>query len=152
MSARVLLAALTGGDAATRFNPRQWEQLLIEARAAGWYEFIPPAPRRHLEAARRVCVSQQHTVRWEMRQIERALSAAEGPVVLLKGSAYVMSDLPAARGRIFSDIDIMVPRARLKRAEQALLGHGWYSNVDGYDRYYYETWMHELPALQHVQR
>jgi hypothetical protein len=165
VSGGFLLSVLTEGEAATRLRPRAWEALLKEARgpmltarlaeqakAEGWYDRIPLGPRRHLEAACRTCASQQHMVRWEVGQIERALAAFDAPVVLLKGSAYVMAGLPAADGRIFSDIDIMVPREHLHRAEGALIPHGWISNVNAYDREYYEKWMHELPALQHVQR
>jgi hypothetical protein len=46
----------------------------------------------------------------------------------------------------------MVPKAFLQVAEAALVVHGWMSNVTDYDRRYYERWMHELPALQHVHR
>jgi hypothetical protein len=133
-------------------GPMLTAHIAEQARAQGWYERIALRPRRHLEAARRTCASQQHMVRWEVGQIERALGALDVPVVLLKGSAYVMAGLPAAEGRVFSDIDIMVPRSAMHRAETALIPHGWISNANAYDRRYYEKWMHELPALQHVQR
>ena len=165
MNGGFLIPVLRDGEAATRLSPRAWEQLLKEARAPmliahlalqsrdqGWNDRIPTQPRRHLEAARRSCVSQQQMVRWEVDHIERALAGLGAPVVLLKGAAYVMAGLPVAGGRFFSDIDIMVPRDCLERAEAALIPHGWISNVHGYDRRYYEEWSHELPPLQHVQR
>lgn len=165
MSSSLLIPALTGGDAATRLAPRAWEQLLRETRTPqltarlacqamgqGWYDRIPTRPRRHLEGALRSCVSQQQMVRWELGHIERALGGIDAPVILLKGSAYLVAGLPVADGRVFSDIDIMVPRDRLQEAEVALIAHGWISNVHGYDRQYYERWAHELPPLQHVQR
>jgi len=165
VSGSLLLSVLTGGDAATRLSPRGWEQLLREARTPqltarigqqakdqGWYDRVPVRPRRHFEAMHRACVSQQHMVRWELGQIERALAPLDAPVVLLKGAAYLMAGLPVADGRIFSDVDIMVPRDRLQQAEAALIARGWISNVHGYDRQYYERWAHELPPLQHVQR
>jgi hypothetical protein len=127
-------------------------RLACQARDEGWYDRIPERPRRHLEAAERTCESQQHMVLWELGQLERALASLEAPVILLKGSAYLAAGLRVARGRVFSDIDIMVPRERLEKAEAALVAHGWISNVRGYDRHYYERWSHELPPLQHVQR
>jgi hypothetical protein len=161
----LLVSLLTGDTHPASLSPRSWERLLRDARATmlsarlamqaseqGWYDHIPIRPRRHLDAARLVCASQQHTMRAEIRHIERALSAIDAPIVLLKGAAYLMAGLPAAKGRIFSDVDIMVPREAVQDAEAALLGHGWMANVSEYDRHYYEAWMHELPALQHVQR
>jgi hypothetical protein len=165
VSSSLLLSILRDGDAVLPLAPRAWERLLHEARksmllaslaeqakAQGWYGRIPVRPQRHFEAALRSCASQQHMVRWELGHIERAFARLGVPVVLLKGAAYVMADRAAAKGRVFSDIDIMVPRESIEAAEAALIAHGWFSQVQGYDRQYYERWMHELPALQHVQR
>jgi hypothetical protein len=162
---RLLLSLLTQTSDAARLAPRAWERVLREAQTtmltarlahqaaeAGWYERIPPRPRRHFDAARRVCESQQHTLRWELDRVEHALSGLGAPIVLLKGAGYLAAGIAAARGRVFSDIDIMVPRDVLHAAEAALVAHGWVSRVGDYDRRYYEAWMHELPALQHVQR
>lgn len=161
----LLLSVLTGRADTPTLSPRDWEHLLRDARATmlsarlaeqavdqGWYDRIPIRPRRHLEAARLVCASEQHGTRAEIVRVERALSAIDAPVVLLKGAAYLMADVTAAKGRIFTDIDIMVPREFLHATETALLANGWMANVSDYDRHYYEAWMHELPALQHVQR
>lgn len=162
---KLLVSVFAGKTNPTDLTPRAWEQLLIEAQKGmvtarlatkaideGWYDQIPLRPRRHLEAAWRSCKSQQHSARWELNQIGRALSSIEAPVILLKGSAYVITGSRAAKGRTFSDIDLMVPKEVLQDAEAALVVHGWVSNVTAYDRRYYERWMHELPALQHVHR
>jgi hypothetical protein len=75
------------------------------------------------------------------------------PVILLKGAAYVMANLPSACGRLFTDIDIMVPKDRLNEVEAALMLHGWAAtHHDAYDQRYYRTWMHELPPMRHVRR
>ena len=160
-----LISVLIGESDATTLSPREWERLLREAHTTmlgarlaeqaidqGWSDRIPIRPRRHLEAARIVCASQQHTMRAEIVRIQRALSAIDAPILLLKGAAYLMRGLSAAEGRTFSDIDLMVPRDSMQAAESALLSHGWIANASDYDRHYYEAWMHELPALQHVQR
>jgi hypothetical protein len=77
----------------------------------------------------------------------------DAPVVLLKGAAYLMSNLPAARGRLFSDIDIMVPKELIGSVEGALFAAGWISDErDPYNQRYYREWMHEIPPLRHVQR
>jgi hypothetical protein len=72
---------------------------------------------------------------------------------VLKGAAYVAAGLPAAAGRLFNDIDLLVPREQLPQAESALMLAGWHaSGLSEYDKRYYRRWMHEIPPLQHVQR
>ena len=92
-------------------------------------------------------------VRWEVQQILRALEGSDVPVVLLKGAAYALRRLPIARGRLASDVDILVPRNRLELVEDSLLRHGWVSEKpSGYDAHYYREWMHEIPPLRHKER
>ena len=75
------------------------------------------------------------------------------PVILLKGAAYLAMQLPAARGRSFSDVDVLVPKARLSQVESALMQRGWMTtHHSAYDQRYYREWMHELPPLRHLQR
>jgi len=75
------------------------------------------------------------------------------PLVLLKGSAYILAGLPPARGRLLSDVDMLVPVTLLECVEQTLLGNGWNSvKLEEYDQHYYRTWMHELPPLRHFDR
>jgi hypothetical protein len=75
------------------------------------------------------------------------------PLVLLKGAAYLLADLPAARGRHFSDVDLLVPRDRLRAVEEALLQQGWqFSKLSTYDQRFYRDWSHELPPMAHKNR
>lgn len=114
---------------------------------------VPLAPRRHLEAARRVAQAQEEAVRREVRFIAKALEIARTSAVLLKGAGYLFAGLAAARGRLFSDIDILVPRGALPQVEAALMQRGWMTtHHDAYDQRYYRKWMHELPPMQHVTR
>jgi hypothetical protein len=92
-------------------------------------------------------------VRFETDRIAHALSASGMPLVLLKGAAYILAGLPPGEARRVSDVDLLVPEARLQEAEQLLNRHGWQSMPhDEYDDHYYRHWMHELPPLQHVAR
>jgi hypothetical protein len=75
------------------------------------------------------------------------------PVILLKGIAYVMAGLPPARGRLFHDVDIMVPKEKLDMTERTLFRYGWLTTeLDEYDQRYYRQWTHELPPLRHLRR
>jgi len=143
-----------------------WDLLLRQARRAnllarlhaileerGLLEQVPEPARRHLEWEH--IVAERHTlaVQWEVRLIQQALAQLDLPIILLKGSAYVMAKLPAAHGRIFSDIDILVSKQRLNEVEAALMLHGWATtHHDRYDQHYYRAWMHELPPMQHIKR
>jgi hypothetical protein len=54
---------------------------------------------------------------------------------------------------VFSDVDILVPFARLAEVESALMLHGWATtHHNAYDQRYYRRWMHELPPLRHIVR
>ncbi len=144
----------------------QWETLVRQARHTsllprvaltldnlGLLQQVPPAPRIHLEAARTLAQAQADAVRREVAFIDRALAATGVPVVLLKGAAYLVAGLSAARGRMFSDIDILVPQGALANVEATLLLHGWHtSKTTAYDQRYYRRWMHELPPLRHISR
>jgi hypothetical protein len=143
-----------------------WELLLRQAAAANLVASLyclaeqerlmaqlPEAPRRHLEWAGVMATRHRQAVRFEVRQIHAALARAGVPLILLKGAAYVMAGLPAAAGRLFSDVDILVPKARLAEVESALMLHGWGStHHDPYDQRYYRQWMHELPPMEHIRR
>jgi len=144
----------------------QWDLLIRQARRAdllarlcarlGQYGSLARAParaRNHLDSARIAADQHATTVRWEVRCLKRALSGIELPVILLKGAAYLLADLPPAQGRLFYDVDILVPKVRLDEVERALRKHGWsFMHLDAYDQRYYRTWMHELPPLQHLRR
>jgi len=160
-----LVGALTDG-VADQATSHAWDVLIRQAREAALlgtlahrlherakFDAIPDAPRAHLVAARILCAAQRTSVEREIVQLRRALSSVEAKVVLLKGAAYLMGNLPAARGRHFSDIDILVPAPALPHVEAALMLAGFATtHLHPYDQRYYRRWMHELPPMQHVKR
>lgn len=151
---------------AARLSLADWDLLVRQARRAGLLarlaetltgpEFeadIPQPVRWHLQAEQVLSDRQKIAVRWEVSQILNALTELDTPVILLKGAAYVMADLPAASGRLFSDVDIMVPFESINQAEAALMLAGWHAQTDdAYDERYYRQWMHEIPPLIHLKR
>jgi hypothetical protein len=129
--------------------------LLALIEAHGLLDAVPAQPRAHLEWVRALATRHGQAVRFEVECIQAALARVEGlaPLLLLKGAAYAMAGLRAGAGRLFGDIDILVPASRLDEVESALMLHGWASTqVDAYDQRYYRQWMHELPPMQHVRR
>jgi Uncharacterised nucleotidyltransferase len=163
---RLLLEALRQPERLPSLAPPEWNRLLSEARGTavlarlGWrletlglLDSVPFRVRVQLAAARLEAAAHARAVRWEVGRIQRALEGTGVPIVLLKGAAYLMADLPAAQGRVFADVDIMVPEERLAQVEEALLAHGWETvQLDEYDQRYYRAWMHELPPLRHRER
>jgi hypothetical protein len=161
-----VVLALRDPGAVVNLGLPQWDALVRQARRTnllarvalvfdelGLLPRVPAAPRVHLEAARTLARAQADAVRREVSYIDRALAAAGVPIVLLKGAAYLIAGLSAARGRVFSDIDILVPHGALASVEAALMLGGWATGkTTAYDQRYYRRWMHELPPLRHISR
>ena len=71
----------------------------------------------------------------------------------MKGGAYAVAQLPPYKGRLFSDIDLLVPLEAIGNIEKNLMIHGWIGEKqDVYDQRYYRRWMHEIPPLRHIKR
>lgn len=164
---RTLLADTLRNPARSRqYDLATWDILIRQARRAdlvarlgfaiaddGEWANVPEAPRRHFQAAAFLAEKQRRDVLWEIRCLRLALGDLDAPVVLLKGAAYVACDLPSARGRTFSDIDILVPRERIAEAEIMLHRNGWVGvKMSPYDERYYRRWMHEIPPLRNIDR
>jgi hypothetical protein len=150
----------------SRFRLAEWDLLIRQARHSnllarvhthlqnhGQMTLVPEEAARHLNWASTLASRHADLVRLEIEEIHRALAPLGGPVVLLKGAAYLAAGLPAGRGRVFTDIDILVRRPDLERSEKALQKQGWATtHLNRYDQKYYRKWMHELPPMKHTVR
>jgi len=144
----------------------EWDLLVRQARhanllgrlyrrlqAADLLAQVPERPLHHMESAAVMADRQHMLVRYEIRFLRDTLAGLGLPLILLKGAAYVVGDLPAASGRVFADMDILLPRERLPEVESALIMTGWIGEpLDAYDQRYYRQWMHELPAMRQMHR
>ena len=162
----LIVVALLAPNSVTQFTEQQWDLLIRQGRRtkllarlanaleeAGICDQVPAAPRLHLSSAQKLASRQDASLRWEVACICNELANAGVRVTLLKGAAYAMAKLPAARGRTFSDIDIIVPKMQMGRVESELMLHGWQGgHHDEYDQRYYRQWMHEIPPMFHVRR
>lgn len=161
-----LLDALKQPERCGVFDLAAWNRLVRQAKAcgllaklaarfeaAGHLDQVPEKVQNLMRDARIGAARNQVEIRFEVNRVLRAIAGLDLPVILLKGAAYIAADLPCARGRVASDIDILVPAADLDAVEQALLDHGWVTGKqDDYDQAYYRRWMHELPPLVHPER
>lgn len=159
-----LLMLLRHPELAAQKSDAHWSDIVATARNANLLGKLAatldaagmtPAgnPGRHLTGALLLSRRQRQSVLWEARQIDAALHALNIPVVLLKGAAYSLAGHAASRGRLFGDVDILVPRQALGNVELGLMVNGWTSiKSDAYDQRYYRQWMHEIPPMVHVRR
>ncbi|MDF1582289.1 MAG: nucleotidyltransferase family protein [Methyloprofundus sp.] len=145
---------------------KQWDLLIRQARRANMLaklaflledhnilQAIPDAPRKHLISAQIHAKRFAASIEWEITCIARALQNEPVKLILLKGAAYYAAGNLAANGRIFSDVDILVPENTLLAVEQALAKAGWMNlSFDAYEQKYYRQWMHEIPPLRHLKR
>lgn len=166
MRTNILAALLAKPEALADLRAEEWSAVIAMGRRTGLLARlahraedlslagrVPSVVWRHLEAARRVSDKHRRDVLWEIRCLREALAGVVTPLVVLKGAAYVIADLPPARGRTFSDIDILVPKISLPDVERALRASGWASGkIEPYDDLYYRRWMHQLPPLTHTGR
>lgn len=162
----LLFTALRSTAAASRFSVSDWDLFLRLARSEGLLariaiqleqdavlDHVPPAALDQLNAARSIAADHARMIRWEIDRIQFALATLNIPVIVLKGAAYLLANLPLANGRLVSDVDILVQKDSLQQVETALLASGWeHLKLDPYDQKYYRRWMHELPPLRHRTR
>lgn len=147
-------------------TPAQWDVVLRQARAGGlaghlyyvmeqqgWSGPIPAAVSRHLAAARIIADKLAQDIEREVLRVVEPLLLADIPVIALKGAAYILGDLAVAQGRVFDDIDILVPREHLDVAERRLIGAGWRGEEkSSWDQRFYRRWMHQIPPMVHTSR
>ncbi|MCB1772392.1 MAG: nucleotidyltransferase family protein [Gammaproteobacteria bacterium] len=149
------------------WQPREWNRflpLLRESRlmtralclaeAADLIDAVPARIVDQMIGARAQTRYVQVQAMRELGHVLRALQHDGIRVAALKGIAYRVADLPLAQWRGLSDIDLLIDRADLARAEALLLRSGWVVNgeFDDYDQRYYREWMHEVPPLRHAAR
>lgn len=166
MTPSLLLGVLRDPTSAQRFTMVEWDGLLRQADAArltacllcmfddaGMTDGLPDPVHARFEWTRVLMQRHAISVQFELRCIRAALERIDAPLLLLKGAAYSAAGLAPARGRLYGDIDLMVPKTQLDDVEAALMLQGWVSHGhDAYDERYYRQWMHEIPPLQHVRR
>jgi len=111
---------------------------------------LPAQVARHLQSEMRLTRWQTRALVWAAERVATALAQPPYPMVLLKGGAYVAEGLPIGRGRLPSDLDVLVPREHMADAMQRLAAAGWQeAPMDEHDRRYYHEWSHEAPPMRH---
>lgn len=126
----------------------------VRLESMGLLDQLPPVARDQVLSAMVLARSRARVAFWELDRIAWAMKDLSGiPLIAMKGCAYLLLDLPIADGRIFADVDLMVPESELSDVERHLNARGWMTReLTAYDDRYYRRWTHELPPLMHVER
>ena len=118
--------------------------------AADLLDQVPPQARRHLVSEQRLSRWRTSAMVWVLERVATTLHAVDYPMVLLKGGAYIGQDLPIAKGRLPSDVDILVPKNHIADAQERLRKAGWIeAALDEHDQRFYNEWSHEVPPMSH---
>lgn len=162
----LLIQVLKSPACIKKFNDLQWDTLTCQARSSGllgrlFHLFsqadllndIPSYVIWHYEAANQITDRLKKNALREVDELNKALNKQNINATFLKGAAYQVSGASCNYGRFMSDIDILVDKAHLNKAQGLLLRFGWLSApMDDYDQHYYRQWMHEIPPLRHFER
>lgn len=161
-----LLTLVKRPTSGTSLTLAEWSQIIFAlretsmlarfgylAREAGCFSEYPAAVRRHIQSATMFAKRQQQQVLFEATDLYKQLNELGTCPIFLKGAAYSLLDNSAAQGRIYSDIDILVPKNSLVEIQKRLFVNGWMPKaLDEYDDRYYREWTHELPPMYHTLR
>ena len=162
-AAATLLRLVAEPGAARDLSLDEWDRVVRTGRAArllatlrqrldegGALADVPAPVRNHLDSEAAVARYRKQMALRDLHQLAGVLAPVAGPIVLLKGAAYIAQGLRIADGRVVSDVDLMVPREWLADVEARLLEAGWeVGEVDPYDERYYRDWSHEVPPMRY---
>jgi len=162
----LLVLALINPEIILDLTLQQWDLLVRQARRSGvlarfgyilkrndLIDKVPQQALKHINSAQTYAEQIAISLTWEVECIQKAFVKLELPLVFLKGTAYAVANNFSGAGRVFSDVDILVPENRIAEVESALNFSGWKASfVDAYDQRFYREWMHEIPPMQHIQR
>jgi len=129
-------------------------RVAADLQNAGLFDRLPQAARDQFEGALTMARARERVACWELDRIALALRDTDaGPLICMKGAAYLLLGLPNTPGRIFADVDLLVAEDRLEAVERHLNRRGWRTRpLNPYDDNYYRRWTHELPPLVHAER
>lgn len=166
MSASQIISLFVDPLSARGLTLEKWQDILLILRQekmlarlglllqqADLFEALPAQVQRHFNNAIQLASRQKLQVKFEANQLIQSLSSLTTTLVFLKGAGYTLSENAASLGRVFSDIDVLVPKNKIAEVERALAIYGWYSKpLEEYDQAYYRKWAHEIPPVAHGSR
>lgn len=107
----------------------------------------------HFESGKIYADKQLQTMMLELLRLEQVFANVDYPILLVKGVAYRLHRFKFAAGRVFSDLDLLVPANKVQTTVEKLQAAGFMDSTEHeYDRRYYLEWSHQHPPLRHYTR
>ena len=123
------------------------------AREHECYDLFPNKVKHHLHSAKVKADRQAKQAIYEAVELGENLTEIDVHPIFLKGVAYTLRNSSASKGRVYSDMDVLVAKSQLKEVERRLSIFGWFvKDLDEYDQKYYRQWAHEIPPMQQHSR
>lgn len=117
------------------------------------FNHYPEYAQRHLTSACVVAQRQKIQVIFECATLTELLAKINVSPVYMKGANYILRDSINSRGRMISDIDVLVDKQDLQKVEGFLKKQLWHTDeLSDYDEKYYRSWAHEIPPMYHLLR
>lgn len=147
-------------------SPAHWTRFIQEARQNALlgtcyfiaqqqnvWELLPPQVQAHLISGYHYAEKQKITLLHEMLELEKVFADSDIRALMVKGTAYRLAGYQFAKGRVFSDIDLLIPQHQFTHALRLLNDAGYLElALSAYDRRYYLRWSHQNPPLTHYIR
>ncbi|MEH6473200.1 MAG: nucleotidyltransferase family protein [Halopseudomonas sp.] len=154
------------GNLKTDLSINEWERIIFilrecdtlpmayeSSKISGTLNNYPEYAIKHMHAAQIYSKRQAQQVRYECTEIAKTLEETGIQPVFLKGAGYTLRNSRNSLGRIYTDIDVLVPKHQLNAAEKALNRHSWSTKrLNNYDERYYRQWSHEIPPMFQIHR
>lgn len=145
---------------------KQWENLIhvlreVNLLAACYFKLkkadklasIPSFAFKHMKSAAIYSSRQSEQVTFECKLLQKILDTENIPSVFLKGASYTLRKSENSEGRVYSDVDLLVAKSDISKAENALSKHAWCTKkVSEYDNKYFREWSHEIPPMFNIHR
>ena len=166
LNSQQVIDAFTKPASTSSYTLSQWNDLVLILRhekllarfyllidREGMVSSLPDKVLRHCKNAETLAAKQRSVVLCETDALKQGIGGDTPFLLFLKGAAYTYCDNSAALGRVYSDIDVLVPKRAISTVESRLAIQGWLSKeLDDYDEKYYRQWAHEIPPMQHGTR
>lgn len=145
---------------------KQWQEavfILREAKVLGslyhsavkheCFSQYPSEVQRHLFSAHVYAKRQADQIEYEAKELNQLFQQVDVQAIFLKGAAYTLRGSFNGLGRVCSDLDVLVDKSDLAKAEAHLKSNRWRSeSLNDYDEKYYREWAHEIPPLFQINR
>ena len=166
LNTRRLFTLILQPESGLDFSLKNWEDCLFVLREAkllatlyhsakrkNCFDQYPEFAQKHLLSAYTYAAQQKLQVKFEAAELRELFEEIGVTALFLKGAGYALRDSLNSEGRICSDLDILVNKSDLEKAESHLRENLWIPEaLDEYDEKYYREWAHEIPPMMHLNR